>query len=418
VLVAVAIGPFLDPELAGAAGATCPTATPRIGDIAPRTPGTVYEVPATIDPTGTREVSTDLQSWLVNTVRSGTEDRPNVIRFRPGGRYWVDYTIVLRKQAGGIPAVMWRDLPKFTLDNVRIDLNGSTLEQRTTRPYALGTTVFDPRKKYGDPILFTGGATGVEITNGTIAGPIKFAAYQPRYEEWAGIKVSGQRSDDLRVHGIWIHDLSIHHVFGDFIRISANTSKGEPVTDVLIEDNVMNVAGRHGLVLNGGTNMVIRRNDIRNAARIDFDAEPTAAQGFQDVAITGNTGNASPLGYFQLSAPARATATNLQFLGNTITNGNFRVKVSGGKVDPRDCFVFAGNRNVGTDEYTISLAYKSLIRVAYWDGVTIRDNFDRVRASGKVTAVDLEGSLNTLVTGNTWVNALDDQCGGVPCAGP
>jgi hypothetical protein len=312
---------------------------------------------------------------------------------------------------------MWPDLPKFTLDNVKVDLNGAWLEQRTTRPYALGTTVLDPRKKYGDPILITGGATGVEISNGTISGAIQFAAYQPRYEEWGGIRISSQRSDHLPVREIWVHDLFIHHVYGDFIRVTAKTSRGEPITDVLIEDNRMNVAGRHGIVLNGGTNMVIRRNDIRNAARIDFDSEPTAVQGFQDVAITENTGNASPLGYFQLSAPARATANNIQFVGNTITNGNFRVKVSGGKLDPRDCFVFARNRNTGTDEYTISLQYKSLIRVAYWDGVTIDRNFDRVRASGKVTAVDLEGSLNTLVTRNTWVNALDDQCGGVPCPG-
>jgi hypothetical protein len=326
--------------------------------------------------------------------------------------------MVLRRQAGGIPRVMWPDLPRFSLDNVRIDLNGATLEQRTTRPYALGTTVFDPRKRFGDPILMTGGALGVEITNGTIAGPIRFAAYQHRYEDWAGIKISSQRSDGLPVERIWIHDMTIRNVFGDFIRISANTAKGEHVTDILIEDTRMNVAGRHGIVLNGGTNLVIRRNDIRNVARINFDSEPTGAQGFLGVAVTGNTGNASPLGYFQLAAPVRSIASNVQFVGNSITNGNFRVKVGGGLSNPRRCLVFSDNHNLGTSEYTRSLAYKSLIRVAHWDGVTIDHNFDRVRASGKVVAVDLEGSTNTSVTRNTWVNALDDQCGGVPCPGP
>jgi hypothetical protein len=412
-------GELRSPSKAGAAGPTCPTVVPRIGHgISPTTTGTVYAVPTTIDATGTREVSTALQTWLANTVRAGTPDRPNLIRFQPGGRYWVDYTIVLRRQSGGIPRVMWPDLPKFSLDNIRIDLNGATLEQRTTRPYALGTTVFDPRKRYGDPILMTGGALGVEITNGTIAGPIQAATYHHRYEEWAGIKISSQRSDGLPVRGIWIHDVTISHVFGDFIRISANTAKGEHVTDVLIEDNTMNVAGRHAIVLNGGTNLVIRRNDIRNVARIDFDSEPTRTQGFLGVAITENTGNASPLGYFQLSAPVRSTASNIQIVGNSITNGNFRVKVGGGLSNPRRCFVFSQNRNLGTSEYTRSLTYKSLIRIANWDGVTINHNFDRVRASGKVTAVDLEGSTNTSVTGNTWVNALDDQCGGVPCPEP
>jgi hypothetical protein len=410
---------FLPATAAGAAGSTCPIAVPTIGHgLSPTATGAVYEVPATIDATGTREVSSELQLWLVDTVRSGTADRPNVIRFQPGGRYWVDYTIILRRQAGGIPRVMWPDLPKFSLDHIRIDLNGATLEQRTTRPYALGTTVFDPRKQYGDPILMTGGALGVEITNGTIAGPIKAATYQQRYEEWTGIRITGNRSDNLPVRNIWIHDITISHVFGDFIRITAGTTKGEHITDILIEDNRMNVAGRHAIVLNGGTNLVIRRNDIRNAARIDFDSEPTGAQGFLGVAITENTGNASPLGYFQLAAPVRSTASNIQFVGNTITNGNFRVKVGGGLSNPRRCFVFARNRNLGTSEYTRSLAYKSLIRVAHWDGVTIERNFDRVRASGKVVAVDLEGSTNTSVTDNTWVNALDDQCAGVVCPEP
>jgi hypothetical protein len=407
---------FLAPTAAGAAGATCPIAVPTIGHgLSPTATGTVYVVPATIDATGTREVSSELQTWLVNTVRSGTPDRPSLIRFQPGGRYWVDYTIILRRQAGGIPKVMWPDLPKFSIDNIRIDLNGATLEQRTTRPYRLGTTVLDPRKRYGDPILMTGGAAGVEITNGTITGPNNVATFHPRQEEWAGIIISSRRSDKLPVGGIWIHDVAISDVFGDFIRITANTAKDEHLSDILIEDNRMNVAGRHGIVLHGGTNLVIRRNDIRNVARINFDAEPTATQGFLGVAITENTGNASPLGYFQLAGPVRSAASNIQFVGNTITNGNFRVKVGGGLSNPRRCLVFSNNRNLGTSEYTRSLAYKSLIRVAHWDGVTIDHNFDRVRASGKVTAVDLEGSTNTSVTANTWVNALDDQCGGVPC---
>ena len=86
------------------AALVCPAATPTIGHgLSPAAVGAVYDVPAAIDSTGAREVSTELQSWLVNTVRSGTPDRPNLIRFRPGGRYWVDYTLTLRKQSGGVP---------------------------------------------------------------------------------------------------------------------------------------------------------------------------------------------------------------------------------------------------------------------------------------------------------------------------
>jgi hypothetical protein len=399
--------------------ASCPIATPTIGHtLSPSTVGTVYDVPATIDATGTREVSTELQSWLVGTVQSGTPDRPNLVRFQSGGRYWVDYTLTLRKQSGGIAGAMWPDLPKFTRDNLRIDLNGATLEQRTTQGYKKGTVIVDARKRWGDPILFTGGATGVEITNGTISGANPIAKYQAALEEWAGIKISGNRNDGVPIRAIWVHNVAINHVFGDFIYISAGTSAGDTITDLLIEDNRMTVAGRQGIVLNGGTNLVIRRNDIRNTAHLNFDSEPTVGQGWQDVTITENTGNASPLGYFQFSGPSRATASNIHIIGNTITNGNFRVKVGGRITDPRRCFEFSDNHNLGTAEYTRSVAYKHLVRVAYWDGVTIHHNLDRVHPPGEVVAVDLEGSLNTSVTQNTWVDALDNQCPDGVCPEP
>ncbi len=397
----------------------CPAATPTIGrGLSPSAVGTVYDVPATIDSTGTREVSTELQSWLVDTVRSGTPDRPNLIRFRPGGRYWVDYTLTLRKQSGGVPGAVWHDLPKFARDNVKIDLNGSTLEQRTTVPYARGATVLDQRKRWGDPILMTGGATGIEITNGTIKGPSPTARYQPAYEEWAGIKLGTQRNDGVPVRAIWVHNLTIRNVFGDFINLSAGTAAEEHLSDVLIEDNVMTVASRQGIVVNGGTNLVIRHNDVRNTAHVNFDAEPKAGQGFQGVLISENTGNASQWGYFQFSGPNRAVASDLHIVGNTITNGNFRVKVGGRKLDPRRCFEFSDNRNLGPDSYTTSLIYKHLIRVAYWDGVTIHHNVDRLRPDRDLIAVDLEGSINTSVTQNTWEGAVDNQCPNGVCPGP
>lgn len=143
-------------------------------------------------------------------------------------------------------------------------------------------------------------------------------------EEWTGIRISGGRNDGVRVGGIWVHDINIRNVFGDFIAISAATSVGRPITDVLIEDNRMSVAGRQGIVLGGGTNLVIRRNDIRNAARIVFDSEPTAAQGWQYVTITENTGNASRIGYFQFSGPKAATASNISIVGTPASKSSSR----------------------------------------------------------------------------------------------
>lgn len=382
-------------------------------DVNPLQPSVVHDVPLSIDSTGATEVSAALMAWLA-ALPAASALAPAMIRFAKGGTYWVDYTILLRNDGGtgGIEGAMWPDVPAFDRSYTRLELNGATLEQRTKVPYKKGTTVLDPRKRWGDPILVTGGAHDVELANGTLRGPNPSANYQPAFEEWTGLRLN---ADPLvaSTENLWIHHLSIESVFGDFIYLSSKTAAGSELKDVLIEDCTMKGAGRQGLVLHGGTHLVIRRNELRNVERLLIDCEPTAVQGWHYVSISKNTGSAGDLGFFQLSGNTNTSAADhLELVDNTIDHGLLTVDLGNTSPGTRAGFRFVGNRNVGPGVFKKTSIWPAVVRTVSWDELDIRDNVQAVDPVTMPTAVRFDGvaPVSALVTGNCWANAPDDQC--------
>lgn len=388
--------------VASAADGSCATAT---NFARPTSLGSVYEVPASIDATGETDVSGALQDFLVTTVQSGTPEAPSVVRFAPGGTYRSDYSLVLGKRSsGGVSGVTWPALTPFTLHDIIIDLNGSSLVQRSS---ALTDTtgVADPRKRWGVPIIFTGGASGIEITNGTLWGANSNSVYSATREPWAGVTVAGNGTGIAE--RIWLHDLTIRNVWGDFAYVAG---RAHGVRGVVIEDNIMRGAGRQGIVVNGGDNVTLRRNDITNVDRFIFDSEPSATAGWTNLFISGNTGGGGGLGYFQYAAPTAAAGSRLAIVGNTISTGNFRIRVSGSQNIVRECLLIAYNRNAGTHPFQSSLAWPQLIGVGAWSNVTVRMNADLVVPEKGILAVDVSKATDTNVGANCFFGAIDNTC--------
>ena len=386
------------------------TTTPAPGATPRRTPATgvagVYTVPASIDPTGTVEVSTALQQWLAS-IPPATAAAPITVRFQPGATYWVDYGLILQRKAtgiGGIVAAMWKDVPAFNLSNVTLDLNGATLSQRTTTPWRWGNgEVLDARKRWGNPMIFTAGATNVRITNGTLVGSQTGGRYDPNRESWMGILIGGDNDEDVAAN-MRVDRMSIRNVWGDFIYLASQTSRGKLLKDVVIEDNSMRSAGRHGVVIHGGTNLAIRRNAIIGARRLTFDSEPAAVHGWSDVSITGNTVTAGSLGLFQYVGQRSSIASGLRIADNTITNGHLTIEISNGSGVLRSGLVITGNRSTDPTEFRRSLMHRSLISVWRWSDVTITDNVDLLHANARGLAIDAPGSVAT-VARNEWAGA-------------
>ncbi|MFM8973170.1 MAG: right-handed parallel beta-helix repeat-containing protein [Actinomycetota bacterium] len=358
------------------------------------------------DTHGGTEVSDALQQWLAS-IPAASAANPITVRFQPNANYWLDYTLLLRKRAGatgGIVGNMWRALAGFDLSNVTLDLNGATLQQRTTTPWRYGNgAVLDARKRWGNPMLFTAGATNVRITNGTLVGSQTGGRYDPDREDWMGILIGGDNDDDLAA-SMRVDRMTIRNVWGDFVYLASQTSRGKLLKDVTIEDNTMRSAGRHGIVIHGGTNVAIRRNTIVGARRITFDSEPAAVHGWQDVAITDNTVTAGSLGFFQYIGQRTSVASGLTITNNTITRGHCTVEISNNADALRDRLVITGNRSTDPDEFRRSVLHRSLISVWRWSGVTIADNSDRVHVNSRTYAVSTPGSVGT-VARNDWTGA-------------
>jgi hypothetical protein len=392
---------------AGCFGAASALAAPRVAVTAVRAPavavGGVYTVPASIDPTGRTEVSDALQTWLAS-IPTATPSAPITVRFQPDATYWVDYTLILRKRAGatgGIVGNMWRALPAFDLSNATIDLNGATVTQRTTTPWRWGGgEVLDARKRWGDPMVFTAGATDVRITNGTLAGSQTGGRYDPNREDWMGILIGGDNDDDFTAN-MRVDHMTIRNVWGDFIYLASHTSRGKLLQDVTIEDNTMRSAGRHGMVIHGGTNLVIRRNSIVGARRFTFDSEPAAVHGWQNVTITDNTATAGALGFFQYVGQRSSVASGLSITNNTLTSGHLIIEIGNGSDSIRNGVTITGNRSEDPTEFRRSVAHRALISVARWSGVSIADNRDVVHVNSQPFAVDTQGST-AMVARNVW----------------
>jgi hypothetical protein len=404
---ALALALVLAVATSGLLGAT----TGRAGADPP--PGPVYDVPSSIDATGATEVSGALMQWLSRLPRAAAAT-PATVRFAPGGTYWVDYSIVLqkRKGQGGIPGVMWRTIAPFSLSHVHLDLNGATLEQRSRTPWKAGGRVQDPRRRWGNPILFTAGATDVEISGGTLVGSNPAPRYNRWHEAWTGIMLGGWEEHDGSTARFRVHDLTIRNVWGDFLYLAARTAAGHEMRDVVIERNVMRVAGRQGIVVNGGTDVVIRDNDMRLVARHLFDSEPPARQGWRRVTITGNRGTSGGLGYFNYGGNTKSTpGEDLAIVDNEIDGGHLTVVLPNGAPQHRHGFTFSGNRNVGPEPFRPNLLHRALVVANRWDGVTVTNNRESLRAGRPVAMVLLKDSVGATVARNCWAGALDDQCG-------
>ncbi len=366
----------------------------------------VYDVPPAIDATGTVEISTALMTWLA-ALPPATRAAPACVRFAASGTYWMDYTLLLRKRvgaSGGISGRVWPDLPAFDRSFTRFELNGATLEQRTT--------LDDDRAFYGLPLVFTAGAHDLELTGGTLTSSHTEAdGYRPAREDWTGVRITGDANEPV-VENIWLHDLAIRHVWGDFVYLVSATATGHELRDVVIEDCAMQDAGRQGIVLHGGTRVAIRRNQLRDVERFLFDSETTPGQGWQYVSITGNSGHSGDLGYLQHNGMNRSTGDHLELVDNTIDVGVFRLCLEADELTPRRGFRFVGNRNIGAMVFRSNTICPAVVRLLSWDEVEITDNLQAVDPAAMINAVRLGGTppLTATVERNCWPGALDDSC--------
>ena len=323
--------------------------------------GTTFVVPASIEATGTLDVSDALNDWLRTGTEDGTLSAPNRIVLR--GTFRVEYGLTLGNT--GPSSRAHPRLPAYTRNHVVLDLRDATLLQIDATAYQRSHGVItEPRKRWGVPLLKIIGATDVEVLGGSLRSTNAGGKYSMAREPWHGVVIAGGshiRLTDLRIANVW----------GDFVYI---TPRQGLARDVTISGGIYAHNGRQGITLNGVNGLDISGVEFRDVQRELFDHEPGAKGGLMNVDIHDTFGTSGGLGYVNLRALKATPLQNFKIRNNRLDRGHFRVAVST-PGSTRAGFVFDGNTTAETRPYKGRSPLVDL-RGSGFVGVTITRNHD------------------------------------------
>ena len=287
------------------------------------------------------DVTDQLNSWIESVPDQ------SVLTFRRVGCYRIEKTVLVRNRHG-----------------LTFEGNGATF-----RAFTDGSGYVDNVQTRNHFYLWGGG--DLTVRNLSVQGVNTDHRYRPEFAGQRGFRIAG-------VQGALLEDISVYEVRGDFVEIDPDYYQSwRWSSDITIRKSRFEHAGRQGITITGGRNVVIAGNTLSDAARSMFDVEPD-----------GGTGRDA------LGVPTGGGADNVQILDNDIGPAGL---------------VFFGNivdlKYVVTEDVTISANRLHGIplnvwvvgqRSAHYRNYTITDNVsDRTYAGprGGVELVYVDGSL-------------------------
>ena len=208
-------------------------------------------LPASIDATGTSDVSSGLQAFVDEVKDDST------IVFKAGGTYRLDTALILSGRR-----------------NLTLEGSGARLELRGTTGHfeSIGIQVRD-------------GSTGTTIRNFAMVGNDSEAGTSAACcsrEAQHGIAV-------LSAANTLIEDMDIRRVWGDCVYVSRSATGGWS-DGVTFRDSTCTLTGRHGVGLIAGKNVRIERNVFDQIGYMIVDIEPNdSSDGASDVLVADNT---------------------------------------------------------------------------------------------------------------------------------
>jgi uncharacterized protein YjdB len=211
-------------------------------------------VPASIDATGTQDVSAQLQTWLNSLPDSSRIVGP------AGARYRVEFGLMLEDRRG------------LQLD-AEDPLNPPTLFQTQLEPY--GPADSENRNRLVLGFRLGGGHTLRNwILRGAQPNSGANGLYDPDLEAQHGLLISG-------VNGMLVEDVRITEVAGDFIYLTNRFANNvnSLSQDITIRRVTGRKASRQGVAVVGAARVLIEDSDFQDIRRSAFDIEPNGARG-------------------------------------------------------------------------------------------------------------------------------------------
>jgi hypothetical protein len=279
---------FAAEQTAVAPPPTPPTTLPATRPFpAPVTTRTVT-VPASIDATGSSDVSTAFKEFI-RSVPDGS-----LINFPSAAVYRIDRAIFFRSR-----------------HNLILDGNGCTLK------YTSVTGTSQSHSLWYDE----GGGSDIWIRDFALVGSsTNPGVYTPGTsptggENQHGVVVSSSRFE--------VSGCTISEVWGDGFYVTSNPS------DVWIHDNHVISAGRQGLTVISGTNVIAERNAFDTVGFITFDIEPNfASETSTNIIFRNNTAGTWGNYFFAVVGnPTSSTLDRIVVDGNTVTGSSLSAYV-------------------------------------------------------------------------------------------
>lgn len=301
-----------------------PTATPTVAPTPPpappptSAPGPGIAVPSSIDATGSTDVSSALITFI-DSVPSGS-----TINFRAGATYRVDKAI----KFGG-------------RTNLTLNGNGSTIRGHggVTEP----SSIF---------WLLTGN-NGVTIENfGMVGNDPSPGVYHPGSEGAHGVLVDGASNTTIA-------NDTISAVWGDCVEVNGGAS------GVTYRDSNCASAGRQGVTIINGRNVVVERDAFPRSGYCTFDIEPNnTSESASNISFLDNTAGTWSNSFLSADGAIGSHVSGITVSGNTITGGTLLTVFS---VARRQDVVFTNNAS------TVK-GYGPILRFAHVDGLTVTGN--------------------------------------------
>jgi hypothetical protein len=332
-------------------------------------------VPASIDPTGTIDVSDALAAWL-NSLPAGSR-----ATFPAGAKYRVDHTITLSGLSGVV-------------------VDGSGASFFTNDPTGDASTLAAPSKAARTRAHFRlSGCTQVGINAVTFVGPNTLAgtadnAYVSTLEAQHFVDLSGSANTDCFVTGS-----TASMIYGDFVYV------GGGAAGVTVSGNDFHNNGRQGFSVTHGFNVRITGNRVDQVRRTVLDLEPNFATDLIDgVVFAGNTVGAHRLNFVSAGSTA-APVDNVQITDNVLSVSGAGCQIGTSTAPRKHNWTFSRNTA------TAGVGNPSGICVGLCgiDGFTAHGNEIALQPGRNMALFGLSGCTGIDVSGNQYPGGVAEM---------
>lgn len=370
VFTAAAIGAILMPV------PTASAATPRVVPAASARPvalpGTLtpVPVPATIDPTGTRDVGPALTDFF-RSVPNGSR-----VVLPAGATYRIETAVVIQDK-----------------QDLLIEGNGA----RSI------TTSRGDRTRQHWRIL---GGERIVIKDLTVKG----ANPNGGTSEEAGVReLEAQHGFNFAgTHGAELYNVTVTDVYGDFVYFGWDSGTGRWTEDVRVHHSTFLRNGRQGMSFTGARRIRIDNNVIGHTRRATFDLEPNGGRtGVEDILIEDNDVGPGRLNF--IAAVGSGFVNRIAVKNNTLT-GRAMNSTMGSLSERRSDWTIFGN----TSDTRYGNPGGGIMAFRLTDRVLVAENSQPAQAGRSMHLVDLNATCAAAVVGNQVVDGAEVRTS-VPC---